>query len=219
MWLSSKASLKKTSRENYEILWRVHLEPRWGTIPMDRVSVSAVTAWVAELASSGPSASWIRQALMALRQILDLAVKDGRLVRNVALLVRPRRLVRRAPRFLTHGQLADLAGSCGERGQQHAALILLAGMTGLRWGELRALRVRHLDVLHSRLRVEDNLPSRHKADEVVTPKTHQRRTVAFPKHIGGSLEGLSCREGARRPRLHHAPRRCARPSQLAASGL
>lgn len=166
----------------------MHLEPRWGTTPLARVTVSAVTAWTAELVGQGLSASWVRQALIALRQILDLAVEDGRLAKNAASQVRGPRLSPRSPHFLTHDQLADLAEACGEHGPQHAALVLLAGLSGLRWGELRALRVRHVDMLHSRVQVEDNLPSRHGADEVVTPKSHQRRTVAFPRHVRDFLE-------------------------------
>jgi len=50
-------------------------------------------------------------------------------------------------------------------------------------------------MLHSRVQVEDNLPSRHGADEVVTPKSHQRRTVAFPRHVHDFLETCLAEKG------------------------
>jgi integrase len=73
--------------------------------------------------------------------------------------------------------------------------VLLAGLTGLRWGELRALRVRHIDLLRCRLTVSANLPTRHRATQVVAPKSHERRTVSFPKHLREPL--AACINGKR----------------------
>ena len=67
---------------------------------------------------------------------------DGRLARNAAEHVKPPRPRKAEPRFLTHEQVHDLAEACG----QHRVFVLTAAYTGLRWGELRALRVKRIDL-------------------------------------------------------------------------
>jgi integrase len=187
-WLASKAGLKPTSRRGYEMLWRVHVEPRWGDLPLTAVTYADAVAWVAQLTGEGISASWVRQALLCLKQILDLAVLDGRLPRNVVAPVKAPRPAKGEQRFLTHEQLANLADECDRIGGSHyRAMILLLGYTGLRFGELRALRVKRLDLVRSRLEVVENLPDGFSEAQPVPPKSHERRTVPFPRFLADVL--------------------------------
>ena len=63
-------------------------------------------------------------------------------MRNVAVGVPLPRVVRASKRFLTHEQVALLAESSGRYGK----LIRVLSYTGLRWGEVAALRVEHVDL-------------------------------------------------------------------------
>ena len=58
---------------------RTHVLPRWGDAKLADVAHEQVAAWIAELRSTGLSASTVRQAHLVLSLVLALAVRDGRL--------------------------------------------------------------------------------------------------------------------------------------------
>ena len=97
-WLASKKTLKGRTYTSYESVWRTLVKPRWGDTRLDRVTHGEVVRWVAELSERGLSPSRITQALLCLKQVLALAVMDGRLARNAAEHVKPPR-----PRRLSRG--------------------------------------------------------------------------------------------------------------------
>jgi integrase len=163
-------------------LWRTLVKPRWGDTRLDRVTHGEVVRWVAELTERGLSPSRITQALLCLKQVLALAVMDGRLARNAAEHVKPPRPRKAEPRFLTHGQVHELAEACG----QYRVFVLTAAYTGLRWGELRALRVKRIDLVRGRIDVAEAMPER--SLELDTPKNHKHRTVPIPGFVVNELE-------------------------------
>lgn len=182
-WVASKRGLKPTSRRAYQGVYKSLVAPRWASVPLQKVTYGEVVVWMAELAARDLSASRQRHALLVVKQILELAVFDGRLARNVASQVKAPRVRRGEPRFLSHTQLLALAQEC----QGYSTFVLLLGYTGLRWGEARALRVRHIDLLRSRLEVAENLPEGSPEHEVVAPKSHKRRTVPIPRFLSDRL--------------------------------
>jgi integrase len=94
--------------------------------------------------------------------------------------VRLPRVVREKPVFLDHDQVAMLAEACGRYG----LLVRFLAYTGLRWGEVSALRVSRLDLLRRRVTVLAAFAE--VGGELVegAPKNHQRRSVPIP-HIFG----------------------------------
>jgi integrase len=185
IWLASKAGLKMRSESSYESLWRTVVKPRWGTVRLDRVTYADVVRWVSDLVASGMSASRISQSLLVLKQVLDAAVLDGRLVRNVAKPVKPPRPEASEPKFLTHAQVAALARECAIAGEQYRLFVLVASYCGLRWSEMRALRVRRIDLLRARIEVAEAIPDQVLKPEV--PKNHKRRSVPIPRFIVADL--------------------------------
>jgi integrase len=184
-WLASKSALKNRTEGSYESLWRTVVKPRWGSVRLDRITYGEVVNWVAELNAKGMSPSRVTQALLSLKQILDLAVLDGRLARNVAKPVKPPRARRAQPRFLSHDQVETLAEECGTHGDQYRLFVLVAAYCGLRWGEMRALRFRHLDLMRARIDVVEAVPER--STQVDTPKSHKARTVPIPRFLVDDL--------------------------------
>jgi len=63
------------------------------------------------------------------------------------------RLPRSDQRYLTHAQVASLADTCG----RDRTLVLTLAYTGLRWGELAALRVRRVDLVRGRLDIVESV--------------------------------------------------------------
>lgn len=70
--------------------------------------------------------------------MLKYAVRDGRLSRNPADGVKLLRIVKGRRPYLTHPQVQHLVHLVGEDGD----VVLFLAYTGLRWGEMAALRVK-----------------------------------------------------------------------------
>jgi integrase len=174
-WVQHQSHLKPSSRRPIEIAWRVHVEPRWGRTAVSAIRHSDVQAWVTEL-SSVRGATTVLRAFGVLAAILDVAVRDKRLMSNAARGVNLPRKVKRAHTYLTHEQVAALARESGDK----STLVLVLAYTGLRWGEAVGLRVKDLDLVRRRFNVTVNAVEVGDQIEVGTPKTHKRRSVPFP---------------------------------------
>lgn len=181
-WLANQTHLKPSSLRPLEIAWRLQVEPRWGKVPVGDVRHSDVQTWVTSL-SADKSATTVLRAFGVLAGILDVAVKDRRVPVNVARGSRLPRKVARAHRYLSHQQIQDLAIASGK----HEVLVLLLAYTGLRWGEVIALRVRDIDFTRRRLAISENAVEVGPETIVGTPKSHKRRSVPFPSFLSEAL--------------------------------
>src|SRR4051794_40838153 len=74
-WLAARVHLKPKTRLGYESLLRTRVLPKWGNVPLDRVTFEGVSAWVTEMVAEGLSSSRTRQAYHLLTGLLDDAVK------------------------------------------------------------------------------------------------------------------------------------------------
>lgn len=133
------------------------------------------------LLTTGPtSATVVIRAFGVLSAILEVAVRDLRILHNPAHGVDLPRKQKRAHPYLTHDEVERLAQAAGgERG----TLIRVAAYTGLQWGELTALRVRDVDVLRRRRAVSENAVRIGNEAHVGSPKTHEMRSVGFPQFL------------------------------------
>lgn len=177
--------IKPSTWYSEESTWRVHVKPVWGDYPIGEVTYTAVQDWVAGL-SKQRSATTVLRAYSILSGILRDAVRDGRLPANP---VEAMQLPRKKPaprRYLTIRQVETLANAS----QGRATLVTTLAYTGLRWGELAGLRVRHVDFLRRRIRVEENAVSVAHRIVVGTPKSHANRSVPFPAFLAEDLAAL-----------------------------
>jgi integrase len=181
-WLSGRVRLKPKTAAGYRGLLDSRVLPRWAGVPLGRVAYADVAAWVAQL-SRELSASRTRQAYFLLTSILDEAVKARRLPANPARGVELPRIPRSERRYLTHDQVQRLADACGEQGM----VVLMLAYTGIRWGEMAALRVG---------RVSPDLQLLHIAEAVADvngkavfgpPKSHEDRWVGVPDFLQPGL--------------------------------
>lgn len=136
-WMAAQVQLKPTTRARYALALRRQVLPTWEDIALSAVSYAEVAAWVQRLTASGLAPATVRYAHRVFSLVLAHAVRDGRLSRNPAEGVRLPQVVREEPVFLDHDQVATLADACGRYG----LLVRFLAYTGLRWGEMSALRV------------------------------------------------------------------------------
>jgi integrase len=144
-WLSTQVHLEPSTRRSYELLVRCQVLPTWEGMPLAKVTHAGVSAWVAQLSASGLSAASVRQAFRVLSLMLELAVRDGRLPRNSAAGVNLPRVVTRSRRFLSPEQVAELTAAA----KPYGLVVETLSYTGLRFGELAALRVSRVDLLRA----------------------------------------------------------------------
>jgi integrase len=122
-----------------------------------------VQAWVTDLTRTQSPAS-VRKIHRVLSLVLDMAVEDGRLARNVAAKVKLPRPVKHEHRYLTHTQVDDLSQACGypadpskdaspdtRANETYRLVVLFLAYTGARFGEMAALKVKRHGAGRSRL--------------------------------------------------------------------
>ena len=182
-WLASQTGVKPSTLYRYGNLLRTHVLPTWGKHRLADVTHADVAVWVAKLLAQGSAAGTVRQAHRVFSLLLGLAVRDGRIPRNPAERVPLPRVIRSEPRFLTHNEVERLADAAGAEGD----VIRLLAYTGLRFGEMAALRVRRIDFLRRRLTIAEAVTEVGGRLEFGTPKTHQQRTVPLPATLGEPL--------------------------------
>ena len=139
-WLMSRSTVKRRTREADAADWRLHVEPRFGKLPVNSITTAEVASWVGQMIAKGVSPSSAARYLATLRSVLGYAIADGRIYVNVAATVKPPggRSERREAQFLTVPQLYELHEACKGR---FADVVLVLGFGGLRWGELAGLQV------------------------------------------------------------------------------
>ncbi len=182
-WSASRSDLKPKTFASYESLLNTRVLPTWAPVPLAKITHSGVTAWVAEMHSGGLSASRTRQSYHLLTAMLDDAVKDRRLPRNPAAGVDLPRLPTTRRRYLSYGQVDQLAAACGP----YRRLVLVLAYTGLRWGEAAALRVGQVDLLRGRIEVVESVADVNGKLIIGEPKTHQHRSVPIPRFLREEL--------------------------------
>lgn len=181
-WLASAAHLKPSTRERYAGILREHVLPRWERVRLADVSHADVQRWVADL-SAIRSPATVRKVHRVMSLILALAVKDGRLVRNVAAGVSLPRVVTGERRYLTHEQTHALSAACGP----HRLVVLFLAYTGVRFGEMAALRVGRVDFLRRRALNAESVTLVNGVQTWGTPKGHERREVPLPRFLVDEL--------------------------------
>ena len=133
----------------------------------------------------------IQKALVLLSSILARAKRKGWIATNPAENAE-KVSVRRSDEFnvLSVEQVFAVARTAAD--ELLSAIIVVAAFTGLRQGELLALRWRHVDFANHNLHVQRNLPAG--TSEEGTPKSHRVRSVPLSDQAATALDRLSRRE-------------------------
>lgn len=188
-WLARKSHLKPSSLRPLEISWRRQVLPKWGDWRISDIRFTAVQQWVTDLHTGDPesdvkpfSATVVIRAYGILAGVLDDAVRDRLLASNPARGVDLPRKTKKPHVYLSHEDVHRLASE-----SEHPLLVLVLAYCGLRWGEMAALRVKDVNHLKRRLNVEQNAVFVGGEVHVGTPKTHEVRSVPYPRFLAEPL--------------------------------
>lgn len=211
-WLEHKQTrCRASTMNNYQYLGRVHILPYWGTRRVDKLRPPDVHALIQHWQSADArknqgtgllSARTIRYLRQTVVNVLDLAVKWQMIPTNVAALVTA------PPATRPHHQWWTLAEGQrfldATRTDQYYVAFALALGTGLRKGEILALRWQDIDWTAQTLTIAQTVMRTDSGYIMGPPKTPEsRRTIALDAPLLRTLERH--RTIQRRDQLHLGP--------------
>lgn len=124
--------------------FRNHILPAFGQVAIGSITPQDIRLWVKELLDKGLAPATVVGMYHTFAKIMRTAVTDGYLPRTPCTGIDLPRLGKREEMcFLEPGEINTLASSVGDR---FRTLIYTAAYTGMRWGELAALRLSSLDL-------------------------------------------------------------------------
>jgi integrase len=189
-WLEQayKPTVKLNTYVQYRSVIRHHLIPAFGNVPVQKLTPEKLRAFYRQKIDDGSKPRTVGLIHAALRRALSDAVKQGLVARNVATLVTPPRIDRYDAQTLTVEQAEKLLEAA--RGSRLDALLILALTTGMRHGELLALRWDDIDFKQGLVSIHRTVTRVGGYGYVESePKTRSsRRRIVLP---GVALEALT----------------------------
>ena len=199
-WLEGKtSSVRPTTWARYESLIRKHLTPEIGRIALARLTPDRLQRLWSEKQAAGLSPASVRQMRALLRKALNDAERWGTVPRNVAALTSSPQVERREMLVLSPAEVRKLLDTAAE--DHFEALYVLAVSTGLRQGELLALRWQDVDLDANTLQVRQTL-HRTQGEFVFSPpkSSKSRRLVALTAAATAALYRRAVRQAEERQR-------------------
>ncbi|MET9310850.1 site-specific integrase [Kribbella sp. NPDC003505] len=158
--------LSERTRELYATLLRLHIHPFLGRKELAAIGPETIRKWRKELAEEGQSADAVAKAYRLVRAVMATAVDDGRIKRNPCRIKGADTAARAERPVASVKQVYGLAEAIGPR---FRAFILAAAFTGLRWGELIALRRIDVDLDDAKISVHRSIAELSGGRLVVKP--------------------------------------------------
>jgi integrase len=190
-------ALKKSSMRIYSYQLEKHILPTLGELPLRHLGIAQIEACLSNLMQKGHATSTLRSVRATFATVLRSAVKRGYVERNPAHGV----VIREGDskkewRFYSADQARMLLNALTE---PCASVVAVAVLTGMRIGEILALRWKRIDLLGGTLEVAENYSS----GEFGSPKTKSsRRVIPISSALRRVLEN------------HHARMSPASPEEL-----
>ena len=184
-WLNGPHGLAPKTVERYRELVDRQIVPHLGALPLQKIRPAQVQEWHNALLKSGRidggplSARTVGHAHRVLHRALQRAVEIETLPRNVASVIRPPKVEYKEVESLSAMQMGQVMDKLA--GHPLHGIVALALASGLRRGELLALRWCDVDLDGAMLKVERSLEETKAGLRFKVPKTrHGRRTVSLP---------------------------------------
>ena len=177
---------KPSTLRDYRSNLDAHLLPAFGAMSLESVSPEAIEVWKASLTGLSPRTK--NKLLVVMHGVFRRAVNVWGLPANpVASIEKYRQRSSGDIDVFSPEEVMALVRAAGS--EQDAAIFLTAAFTGLRRGELLALRWRDIDFTGSVVRVRAS----YAAGELTTPKSGKVRSVPLAPEVANSLARLGQR--------------------------
>ncbi|WP_405811640.1 site-specific integrase [Streptomyces sp. NBC_01520] len=160
---------------------RCYVYPAWEKRALGAIKPGDVQSWVTSLTTThGLAASTSRTVFNTVNAVFRAAVRDRMIPHNPCAEAKLPSVPRKKIVLLAVEQVRTLSEEIPAR---YKGLVLLGAATGLRPGELFGLQLRHVDLLHAAVSVEQQIQQTAKHGVYVCPPKTARshRTVPLPR--------------------------------------
>lgn len=203
-WLErGRGRWKPATQATYRQRAETHVYPALGTVRAETLTTPRVQHWVDQMVRAGFDASTIDGATRVLSAALREAVQIGVLAHNAAIGIRRPSVQIKEAAVWTREEIADVIGIVAGD-PMWSALYRLALTTGMRPGELRALRWSDVDLDARTVTVRRTVTKDAEGRVVIgkTTKTGKPRTIALSASVTDAL--AAWRSAQRIRQLAHA---------------
>jgi integrase len=204
-WLQNvkKRQVRASGYARYVADVNLHLIPGLGKVRLSKLTAQQVQALYSSKIEAGYAPATVQHMHVALHDALNYAVDLGLIHHNVVDRVKPPRTVRREMTVLSEEQARALLAAV--KGDRLEALLVLAISTGMREGELIALRWTDVNLEKASLQVRRTLQRGLDGFSWDDTKTrHSRRTIALSDNVVAALRSHRARQAEERLRLGDA---------------
>jgi integrase len=160
--------------------------PTFNRRELGSVQPNEIREWVADLEDRGYAPATIAKAFQIVSRCFRVAVSDGVIPRTPCREIKLPKNDRDEKRFLTPPEVEELAAAIKDR---YRLVVLTGAYTGLRIGELAALRLDDLDMLRRTLRVDEQLSRQGSSRMTPGPLKSKKayRTIGIPAFLTEEL--------------------------------
>jgi integrase len=198
-WLTEiQHSKRPTTLQQYEINLRVHLIPYFGKSQLDEINYRAIKSFILEKIEESKSRNTIKVMLVPLRSILKEAMKEELISSNPAAdlgdLLRSAEDPKTEDPF-TQKEVHRIIARFKDHYSEWYEFAMTLHRTGMRIGEVMALRWRDVDFEKFKIHVRRNLPSGLNKPVEGDPKTKRskNRKVDMSSELAEVLRELQTR--------------------------
>ena len=185
-WLGTKIDTRARTLINIEGRMRKYILPEFGGRRMSSIRPSEVQKWVATMSAQGLAPSTVKAIYRTFSQVMSTAEIDGKVKRTpcVGIKLPKETKPQKQMHILTPKQVADLGGAVPDR---YRCLIYTAAYTGMRAGELAALKVDRVKLLERRIQVIESASEVRGKLMVGPTKTGKARDVSLPSFLADMI--------------------------------
>jgi integrase len=177
--------LRNSTMRMYSFNLEKYVLPMFGQVPLQEVNRSHIESCLSRLRQKGHAVSTLRNVRSAISGVLDSAVDRQFITYNSAHRIRLREAGSKTER--RYYRAPDIRLLLSKLDEPCRSVVLIAVSTGLRIGEILALRWKRVDLLRGTLEVAETYSS----GEFGPPKTRSsRRTIPISSSLLESFKAL-----------------------------
>jgi integrase len=194
-WIEFDRQRKASTLLDYRSAIDTHLRPAFGTWALEDIATRDVEQWRDGMRATGVLSNRTMQKLLTVfHGVMERARRHFGLLSNpVSDVERPRPATRLEIDVLSPEEVMQLVDAAAS--EQDAAIFLTAAFTGLRQGELIALRWQDVDFAGATIRVT----RAYTHEQLTTPKSGKSRAVPLAPEVASRLRALHGAQGQPAP--------------------